>query len=432
MTEPANPHQSQRDLPVAAPKVAVSYHAIDTLKPDLGNPRRHSSKQVQHIADSIKAFGFNVPILIDNDLKVIAGHGRLLACRKLGWTEVPTISIGHLTKAQARAVLDLDFSLEATGFDMAEIDLRITALDAAPDPQPDAADALPAASLGPPVSKIGDLWLLGDHRVICADALRVQAYEALLGEERAAMVFTDPPYNVPIEGHVGGLGATHHRPFPMACGEMDRPGFAAFLTRACSNLAAFSGDGSLHFVCMDWRHLDELLAAGNTVYGELKNLCVWVKANAGMGSLYRSQHELVLVFKRSGGAHRNNVQLGRFGRNRSNVWQYPGVNSFSRNGEEGNLLALHPTVKPVALVSDAILDCTARRDIVLDGFLGSGTTLIAAERTGRRCRGLELDPGYVDTIIRRWQALTGDAAVHAASGMTFNELACEREVADAA
>lgn len=209
MTKPANPHQ----LPVAAPKVAVSYHAIDTLKPDLGNPRRHSSKQVQHTADSIKAFGFNVPILIDNDLKVIAGHGHLLACRKLGWTEVPTISIGHLTKAQARAVLDLDFSLEATGFDMAEIDLRISALDAAPDPQPDAADALPAASLGPPVSKIGDLWLLGDHRVICADALRVQAYEALLGEERAAMVFTDPPYNVPIEGHVGGLGATHHRPF---------------------------------------------------------------------------------------------------------------------------------------------------------------------------------------------------------------------------
>src|SRR6202040_1517804 len=239
---------------------------------------------------------------------------------------------------------------------------------------------------------------------------------ALMGEERAATVFIDPPYNVEVDGHTSGLGAVHHRPFPMASGEMDKAEFTAFLGQVLRNLAAFSAPGSLHYICMDWRHIEELLTAGAEAYGELKNLCVWVKDNAGVGSLYRSQHELVLVFKQCGGAHRNNVQLGQFGRNRSNVWNYPGANSFARSGAEGNLLALHPTVKPVALVADAILDCSARGDIVLDAFLGSGTTVIAAGRTGRRCYGLELDPAYIDTIVRRWQALTGGSARHAASG----------------
>jgi DNA modification methylase len=188
----------------------------------------------------------------------------------------------------------------------------------------------------------------------------------------------------------------------------------------------------MHYICMDWRHLDEMLAAGRDTYGELKNLCVWAKSNPGMGSFYRSQHELILLFKHGCAPHRNNVQLGRFGRNRSNVWHYPRVNSFARNGGEGNLLALHPTVKPVAMVADAILDCSARGDIVLDSFLGSGTTIIAAERTGRRCYGLELDPGYVDTIIRRWEALTGSPAHHASSGRSFDDLACEAEAANAA
>ena len=246
------------------------------------------------------------------------------------------------------------------------------------------------------------------------------------------MVFTDPPYNVEIHGHASGLGAVHHRSFLMASGEMDRPGFTAFLSEAFRNLAAFSVDGSIHFVCMDWRHVEELLAAGREPYGEPKNLCVWVKDNAGMGSLYRSQHELVFVFKHGRQEHRNNVQLGRFGRNRSNIWRYPGANSFARCNEEGNLSALHPTVKPVAMVADAMLDCSARGDIVLDAFLGSGTTLIAAERSGRRCYGLELDPAYADTVVRRWQALTGGSARHAASGRSFNDLACEAEAADAA
>jgi DNA modification methylase len=440
-------------------RLSVVYRRIDDLKPDPANPRLHSKKQIRQIANSIEVFGFIVPILIDRDGKVIAGHGRLLACRELGITEAPTLCLDHLTPAQARAfmiadnrlteiatwddrllaqqlkdlsLLGLDFSLEVIGFEMGEIDLRIASLEDKPEQAHDPADAVPELSLGPPVSKLGDLWVLGHHRISCGNALDPDAFAALMGEERAAMVFTDPPYNVPIDGHASGLGAIHHRPFPMASGEMDEAEFAAFLGQSCRNLAAFSADGSLHYVCMDWRHLGELLAAGREAYGELKNLCVWVKDNAGMGSFYRSQHELVLVFKQRRGSHRNNVQLGQFGRNRSNVWRYPGVNSFARCSEEGNPLALHPTVKPAAMVEDAILDCSARGDIVLDAFLGSGTTVIAAERIGRRCYGLDLDSAYVDTTIRRWQALTGESAHHAVSGRSFDDLAGEAEVVDAA
>jgi DNA modification methylase len=389
---------------------------------------------------------------------VIAGHGRILACRELGWSEIPTILIDGLSDAKRRALMiadnrlaenaawnerllaeqlkdlslaELDFNLEVIGFEMGEIDLKIAGLEdesAAEDP----ADADPEPASGPPVSKPGDLWLLGEHRALCGSVLDTTALHILMGEERAVMVFTDPPYNVPIDGHATGLGTIHHRSFAMASGEMSPPAFAVFLARSLRNLAAFCIGGAILDVCMDWRHMAELLAAGREADTELLNLCVWVKDNGGMGSLYRSQHELVLVFKTGSGPHRNNVQLGRFGRNRSNVWRYPGVNSFSRKTEEGNLLALHPTVKPVALVADAILDCTARGDIVLDGFLGSGTTVIAAERTGRRGFGTELDPAYVDTLIRRWQNLTGDFARHAESGRTFDDLACEAKVADAA
>ena len=437
----------------------IVYRRIDELKPDPANPRRHGKQQIRKIADSIRVFGFNVPVLIDREKNVVAGHGRLLACAELGWTEVPTLCLDHLTPAQARAfriadnrlteisewddrllaeelkelsLLGLDFNIEVTGFEMGEIDFRIASLEGLSEADDDPADALPASPAGPLLSRVGDLWILGPHRVLCGSALDRHAFATLLGDQHAAMVFTDPPYNVPIDGHASGLGAVHHRPFPMASGEMDRTQFTDFLKQAFDNLAAFTVDGSIHFVCMDWRHIAELTAAGHGVYGELKNLCVWVKDNAGMGSLYRSQHELVFVFKHGRGGHRNNVQLGRFGRNRSNVWDYPGANSFVRSGEEGNLSALHPTVKPVAMVADAILDCSARGEIVLDGFLGSGTTVIAAERTGRRCYGMELDPGYIDTIIRRWQKLTGGNAVHSASGRSFDDLADDMEAADAA
>jgi DNA modification methylase len=440
-------------------RLEIVYRAIDEIKPDPANARQHSRKQIRQLASSIATFGFNVPVLVDAELNAISGHGRLAACRLLGLAEVPTLCLDHLSRAQARAFMiadnrlteisswndrllaqqlkdlslaGIDFSLEVTGFEMAEIDLRIESLEHRPEPDDDPADALPGLLTNPPLSKIGDLWMLGNHRVLCGSALDATAFAALMGDERAATIFTDTPYNVPIDGHASGLGAIHHRPFPMASGEMTKTEFTGFLGQAFRNLAAFSVDGSLHYVCMDWRHLEELLAAGREAYTELKNLCVWVKDNGGMGSLYRSQHELVFVFKHGRSGHRNNVQLGQFGRNRSNIWRYPGANSFARGGEEGNLLALHPTVKPVAMVADAILDASARGEVVLDSFLGSGTTLIAAERTGRRCYGMELDLVYVDTIVRRWQQLSGGSAVHGISGRSFDDLAREAEVANAA
>ena len=436
----------------------IRYVRIDELKPNPKNSRKHTRKQILQLCRSIETFGFTVPALIDQDYNVIAGHGRILACRELGRSEIPAVMIEGLSEAKRHALMiadnrlaenaewdnqllaeqlkdlalaDLDFSLEVIGFEIGEIDFRIAELNGKPV-GPDPADAAVEPRSGPPVSTPGGLWLLGSHRIFCGNVLDSAALQMLMGEERAAMVFTDPPYNVPIDGHATGLGGIHHRSFAMAAGEMSQPAFAMFLERSLRNQAAFCQGGALLYACMDWRHLGELLAAGREIDAELLNLRVWVKDNGGMGSLYRSQHELVFVFKTGAGPHRNNVQLGRFGRNRSNVWQYPGVNSFSRKTEEGNLLELHPTVKPVALVADAILDCTARGDIVLDGFLGSGTTLIAAEREGRRCFGTELDPGYVDTIIRRWQRLTGGVARHAETGDSFDDLARGAEVADAA
>jgi DNA modification methylase len=251
-------------------------------------------------------------------------------------------------------------------------------------------------------------------------------YSTLMKGRRAAMVFTDPPYNDPIDGYVTGFGKIHHPEFAMASGEMSAREFITFLTTVLTLLARSSADGALHFIFMDWRHSEELLSAARLIYSEFKNLCVWVKENAGQGSLYRSQHELIFVFKRGKKAHRNNIQLGQFGRYRTNVWHYRRANSLSRGTEEGRLSGLHPTIKPVELVADTILDCTARRDIVLDPFLGSGTTIIAAERTGRKCYGIELDPVYVDTIVRRWQNFTGLSAVHGTSGRKFAEL--EEEV----
>ena len=330
------------EVDMAGSRVAIVYRTIAELKPDPNNPRVHSPRQLRQIARSIEAFGFNVPVLIDAERKVIAGHGRLLALQQLGRIEVPTIRLEHLSAAQARAfmiadnrltenstwderllaqqlqelsLLELDFSLEATGFELGEIDLRIEGLQSGAGDREDSADEVQIAS-GPAVSRTGDLWLCGRHRVYCGSALDPAAYAALMQGERAAMVFTDPPYNVPIQGNVSGLGAVKHREFVMASGELDETQFAAFLTRACSLLAAHSAPGALHYICMDWRHMGELLTAGREAYAELKNLCVWAKDNGGMGSLYRSQHELVFVFKHGREAHRNNVQLGQYGRNR--------------------------------------------------------------------------------------------------------------------
>jgi DNA modification methylase len=436
-------------------KLAIEYIPVASLRPDPKNARLHSDKQVQQIARSIETFGFNVPVLVDTNSQVIAGHGRLRACEILGVAQVPVIRLEHLSEHQRRAFMiadnrltensewdnrllgeqlkilsevELDFSLEVTGFEMGEIDLTIENLIPASESGDDPADGLPQCS-SVRVSRIGDLWQLDKHRVLCGDALSRDSYISLMGDCRAHMVFTDPPYNVPIAGNVSGKGKNHHREFVMASGEMTEAEFTGFLGNTLAYLAMYSLPGSLHYICMDWRHMEELLAAGRTAYSELKNLCVWTKDNAGMGSFYRSQHELVFVFQNGPDSYRNNVQLGRFGRSRSNVWQYPGANSFSRSTNEGDLLALHPTVKPVALVADAIMDCSARGDLVLDPFLGSGTTVIAAERTGRICNGMELDPGYVDTAIRRWQKFTNHEAIQQVTGQTFAQR--EEEVGDA-
>ena len=437
----------------SSPRLTVTNEPIEHLKLDANNPRLHSRTQIKQIARSIESFGFNVPVLVDAELNVVAGHGRLLACRHLGWREVPTIRLEHLDAAQRRAfaiadnrlnetstwddkllaqqlkdlsVLDLDFSLETTGFDMGEIDLRIESLNVSDEIATEPVETLVK---GPAVSQAGDLWLLGNHRVLCGSAVEPLDLAALMGHDKAAIVFTDPPYNVPINGHVSTRSG-QHREFAMASGEMDSAGFEQFLAGVFKLLLQHASPASLHYVCMDWRHVGEIVAAGRDVYRELLNICVWTKPNAGMGSLYRSQHELVFVFQGDDGPICNNVQLGRFGRNRSNVWAYAGQPAFGRAGEEGRLGDLHPTVKPVAMVADAILDSSRRGDIVLDPFLGSGTTLMAAERTGRACYGLEIDQLYVDLIVRRWQAHTGGIALHAARTIPFDALASSTSQAD--
>jgi DNA modification methylase len=441
-------HRLRNDL---APSLALEYLKVDELRLDPKHPHEHNKRQLRQIQRSIGRFGFCVPIIVDAANQVVCGVGRVLAAKAEGILVVPAIRLEHLSAAEAKALMladnrlsqnahwnpqllgelfmelsaaDLDFELEITGFATAEIDAAIAALASPLDDE--RADALPPR--GPAVSRVGDLWHLGEHRVLCADATLGDPYGALMGKARAAMVFSDPPFNVAIAGHV--TRQAHHGEFVMASGEMSEAEFTAFLLTVIRHFAQWSADGSLHFLCMDWRHLPEILAAGREAYGELKNLAVWVKRNAGMGSFYRSRHELVLVFKNGSAPHHNNIELGKFGRSRTNVWEYDGANIFGRTGEEGNLLALHPTVKPVALVADAILDASRRGDIVLDGFLGSGTTVIAAEKTGRRCFGLELDPGYLDLTVRRWQAYTGAAARHAETGLTFDETLEQRSKRD--
>jgi len=429
--------------------LSVVYAAVDSLHVYSRNARTHSRRQIRQIARSIKAFGFTNPVLIDKNNTIIAGHGRVEAAKLLGLKEVPTILLEGLSENQFRAyiladnrlaekagwdpailsielqhllTLDTDFDVTITGFEIPEIDVILQETSAKPDED----DELPVDSAGPAVTKRGDLWQLRKHLILCGSSLQEESYKTLMAGRRAAVVFSDPPYNVPIDGNVCGKGAVRHREFAMAFGEMSEAEFVAFLSTVLRLLARHSAVGSVHFICMDWRHMKELLAAGGQVYDSLLNLCVWVKDNGGMGSFYRSRHELVFVFRNGKGSHVNNIQLGRYGRNRTNVWEYPGVNTLSKQGDEGNLLALHPTVKPVAMVADAILDCSSRGDIVLDAFLGSGTTLMAAERVGRVCRGIELDPIYVDTAIRRWQRYTGESALHAETGETFNDREVKR------
>ena len=392
-------------------------------------------------------FGFVSPILIDEKNEIIAGHGRLLAAKELGLESVPVIRLFHLNEAQKRVYriadnkltengqwsldllkleitelekLELDFTLDITGFDMADIDIILDeSLTDKEHKTDEKVNAVPFIYENEIVSVLGDVWQLDKHRIICGNSLEKETYSRLFEDKKADMIFEDAPYNVKVDGHVCGLGKIKHKEFKMASGEMSSEEFQIFLTKNFNLIKEFSQNGSLHYICMDWRHIKEIISAGSEVYDDFKNLCVWNKDNGGMGSLYRSKYELVFIFKNGKGAHINNIELGSHGRYRTNVWDYPGVNSF---GGDKDKLKFHPTVKPVEMVKDAILDVTNRGAIVLDAFLGSGSTLIAAEQAGRVCYGIELEPLYIDTTIRRWQELTGKSAIHSKTGKTYSEL----------
>lgn len=432
-------------------RLTIEYIATSSLKPHPRNAHTHSAKQVRQIADSIAAFGNIVPILVDEAGSILAGHGRHRAAQLLGHAEVPSVRVTGLSEARKRAfrladnkiaanagwdreILNIEFSemtqllaeegltIEITGFAVAEIDQITIDLDGSNDPADDALS--PADS--PAVSQPGDVWILGKHRLINGNARSADHVRLLMNGEEASMAFFDPPYNVKI-GSIVGRGDIQHAEFAEASGEMSPAEFEVFLSETLGNGVAVSRDGAVHFVCMDWRHVCELTGAARPLYSQQLNTVVWVKTNAGQGSFYRSQHELILVFRVGGLAHRNNIELGKHGRNRSNVWTYAGVNTF-RPGRLVDLTA-HPTVKPVALVADAIKDCTARGEIVLDLFCGSGTTILAAERVGRRCFALEIEPKYVDVALRRWQEFTGRDAVHAETLKTFGEISADRRPA---
>ncbi len=424
---------------------AVVYRNVTTIKPNQRNPRTHSRAQRRKIAHSIRRLGFINPIIIDSEGNILAGNGRYEAALSEGFTEVPSIQIDYLSEPEKRAyviadnrtaelagwdqeiltielqeLVTLGFDVEITGFETTEIDLLFDAHKAANEEDPAAEDVAPKPRRDrPAITKPNDLWVLNQHALLCADARDASAYETLLRNEPARLIFTDPPYNVRSRA-IGGLGKTQHPDFKFASGEMTDPEYIQFLKAVFANMVRFSMDGSIHYICIDWRHVDLALAAGRLIYAEFKNLCVWVKNNGGMGTFYRSRHELVLVFKNGSAAHTNNFELGQKGRYRTNVWEYKGVNTF-RAGRLDEL-AMHPTVKPVALVADAIKDCSHFRDIILDPFVGSGTTIIAAENTGRRARVMEIDPHYCDVAIRRWQTLTGKFAVHSESEVQFDEL----------
>jgi DNA modification methylase len=422
----------------------IEYTPVNQIACYQNNARVHSKRQLEKLEKVIRDLGFLVPVLIDRTGQIVAGHARIDIAKRLGMPEVPAIRLDHLTPAQVRAfrvfdnrivedgewdwdklaiefrqLLDIDFNLDLTGFETAEIDLIIESAEA--DEDDPAADVLPERDpKAMPVSRPGDLWHLGPHRLLCGDATSSEAFGHLLAGKMAQMVFTDPPYNLPIEGNVCGLGAIRHQNFAMASGEMTEAEFTDFLTAALTNLGDHSADGSIHFVCMDWRHMAELLAAARATYTELKNLCIWNKTNGGMGTFYRSKHELIFAYKNGTAPHINNFELGQHGRSRTNVWDYAGVNSL--RAERLEELGMHPTVKPVALIADAIKDCSKRGGLILDSFAGSGSTIIAADKTGRRAFAMEIDPIYVDTAILRWQIYTGKIATLGETGENFSQV----------
>lgn len=434
--------------PELALALQIEWVPIGRLKSNSRNARRHSRKQINLIRRSLRTFGFLNPVLVDDNYVILAGHGRVEAARLEGYECVPVIKFSHLSDAQKRAYLIADnkiaeqagwdretlsielgelidllpvegLDVSLTGFDVAEVDLLLADMVPAKSGRDDIIPAVPDN----PATCRGDLWQLGNHRLLCGDARDGRHFERLMDGASAAAVFTDPPFNLGARA-IGSRGRTKHADFAMASGEMSPAQFRKFLAETLDHGARTSRDGAVHFVCMDWRHIEDLIAISREIYGAMLNLVVWNKTNAGQGSFYRSQHELVCVFRVGGQPHQNNVELGRFGRNRSNVWTYPGVNTFGRGRME--TLGAHPTSKPVALVADALLDCTARGEIVLDQFAGSGTTIMAAEKVGRKAYVMEYEPAYCDVAILRWQKSTKLEAILVDDGRTFEEVRAAR------
>ena len=440
------------DLKIASDlRLQIEYVAPGSLVANELNPKKHPDRQINALARNFAEAGFLVPVIIDQKNVIYAGHGRVLAALKAGISMIPAVRLAHLSDHQLRALMladnrlaelgsidqqllaenlklltvdGIDLDLEAaTAFTMGEIDKVLEeAIEQEEEEDPD--DAPIATVDGPPVNRLGDLWDLGGrHRLICGSSLEPIVWAQLMDGQKASMSCSDFPYNVKIRGNVSNRSDA--REFAMASGEMGRKEFTEFETDVFRHIATHSEPASTHMAFTDWRHVLEMQLAGEAVFSELKNVCVWNKLSGSMGSLYRSQHELIFVWKLGRGRSRNNVQLGKFGRNRSNVWNYPGVGTF-RHSDEGDLLKLHVTPKPVRMIADAILDVSARGDIVIDAFLGSGPTIIAAERVGRRCFGVEIDPHFADIIIRRFERHSGEAAVHVTSGRTFAEISAER------
>jgi DNA modification methylase len=424
----------------------VEYLPLDSLKPYKRNARKHTKSQIRNISRSIEQFGFTNPIIIDDNQTILAGAGRFEASKLLGMEKVPTIGIESMTEAQKRAYiladnrlaetaewdmeflsqelryldeLEINFDITLTGFETAEIDNLI--YNPNPTEEDPSANGVPGSNPAEPaVSQIGDLWILGPHRLYCGDAAKDESFQYLMGSQRAELIVSDLPYNLKIQGHVSGLGAIQHEEFIMASGEMSESEYTAFLKTAFGYMVKYSLNGSIHFLFMDWRHAFDLLSTGRQVYTELKNLIIWNKMTGGMGSFYRSQHELIFAFKNGTAPHINNFLLGQKGRYRTNVWSHPGSNTFRPGRLED--LRRHPTPKPTSLICDAIIDCSHRGGIVLDPFAGGGTLLIAAERTRRRAFTMDLDPRFVDSAILRWEEYTGESVIHDESGQTFTEI----------
>lgn len=404
-------------------ELSIQYIEIEKLKRYEQNAKIHTEKQIKKLVSSMKQFGVVTPILVDKYFTVIAGHGRLEAFEKLQLKQVPVVMLEHLTETQVRAyrladnriaedaiydenllrieleeiIINDEIEITDIGFDVSEIDSIIVDNYSGKKEKAEKADELNSLKIEQKV-KLGDIWQMGNHILICSDSTDNNVFQELMQDKKADLVITDPPYNVPIEGHVC---KTKHEEFQMASGEMSPEEFANFSEKFMTNLANFSKDGSLHYVFIDWRSINIFLNTGSKIYTDLKNICVWNKLIGGMGSFYRSQHEFVCVFKNGTKNHTNNVELGKNGRYRTNVWDCKGISAT--NPKSLHLLRMHPTVKPVGLLHEIILDASCSGEIVLDPFGGSGSTLIACELAKRKARIVELSPHYCDLIIQRYK-----------------------------